>query len=294
MNTAIILTIVLLAALAAALGAAWHAARRETLRLAEEKKAAETTLRDAEERILRQTEARIALERELSAAKAASEAEIAALRARSAEEREAEKARREQEEQTLRLQFKALATEILGEQSKQFKQTNRESMDLLLKPFRENIAEFRERVEKIYSAQTEQGGALKNELRNLMELNRRITTETTNLTNALKGNSKIQGDWGEMILETILDNSNLIKGVHYDTQHNLKDASGNNLRPDVILYLPEGKRIVIDSKVSLTAFVNCTGAEDEASRAQHLARHVASVRQHVRELSAKAYQKLLA
>lgn len=294
MNTAIILTIVLLAALAAALGAAWHAARRETLRLAEEKKAAETTLRDAEERILRQTEARIALERELSVAKAASEAEIAALRARSAEEREAEKARREQEEQTLRLQFKALATEILGEQSKQFKQTNRESMDLLLKPFRENIAEFRERVEKIYSAQTEQGGALKNELRNLMELNRRITTETTNLTNALKGNSKIQGDWGEMILETILDNSNLIKGVHYDTQHNLKDASGNNLRPDVILYLPEGKRIVIDSKVSLTAFVNCTGAEDEASRAQHLARHVASVRQHVRELSAKAYQKLLA
>ena len=127
---------------------------------------------------------------------------------------------------------------------------NREALDVLLKPFRDNIVEFRERVEKIYSSENEQRGALRNELERLMELNRRITTETTNLTNALKGNSKVQGDWGEMILETILDNSNLIRGVHYDTQLNIKDEAGNNLRPDVVLYLPEGKRIVIDSKVS--------------------------------------------
>lgn len=126
-----------------------------------------------------------------------------------------------------------------------------------------------------------------------MELNRRITTETTNLTNALKGNSKVQGDWGEMILETILDNSNLIRGVHYDTQLNIKDEAGNNLRPDVVLYLPEGKRIVIDSKVSLTAFVGYVGAEDEATRRQYLASHVASVRQHVVELGRKEYQRLL-
>ena len=132
---------------------------------------------------------------------------------------------------------------------------------MLLKPFRDNIVEFRERVEKIYSSENEQRGALRNELERLMELNRRITTETTNLTNALKGNSKVQGDWGEMILETILDNSNLIRGVHYDTQLNIKDEAGNNLRPDVVLYLPEGKRIVIDSKVSLTAFVGYVGAE---------------------------------
>ena len=125
---------------------------------------------------------------------------------------------------------------------------------------------------------------LKNELRNLMELNRRITAETTNLTNALRGNSKVQGDWGEMILETILDGSNLIKGVHYHTQVNLRDETGSNLRPDVVLYLPEGKRIVIDSKVSLTAFVGYVGAEDEATRRQYLASHVASVRQHVVEL----------
>ena len=157
-----------------------------------------------------------------------------------------------------------------------------------MKPFRDNIVEFRERVEKIYSSENEQRGALRNELERLMELNRRITTETTNLTNALKGNSKVQGDWGEMILETILDNSNLIRGVHYDTQLNIKDEAGNNLRPDVVLYLPEGKRIVIDSKVSLTAFVGYVGAEDEATRRQYLASHVASVRQHVVELGVPA------
>lgn len=276
------------------LGIALAAARREATRAAAGREAADAARMRAEEELRALTARHPETEKELAAAKAAAEAEIAALRARSAEEREAEKARREREEQTMRLQFKELAAEVLGEQSKQFKQTNRESLDLLLKPFRENIAEFRERVERIHSAEVEQHGALKNELRNLMELNRRITTETTNLTNALKGNSKVQGDWGEMILETILDNSNLIKGVHYDTQHNLKDAAGNNLRPDVILYLPEGKRIVIDSKVSLTAFVECTEAGDEPARAQCLARHVASVRQHVRELSAKAYQQLLA
>ncbi len=126
---------------------------------------------------------------------------------------------------------------------------------MLLKPFRDNIVEFRKRVEDIYTTQTAQRGELKAELKNLMELNRRITTETTNLTNALKGNSKVQGDWGEMLLETILDSSALIKGIHYETQYNIKDAEGHNLRPDVVLHLPEKKDIVIDSKVSLTAFV---------------------------------------
>ena len=126
-----------------------------------------------------------------------------------------------------------------------------------------------------------------------MELNRRITTEPTNLTSALKGNSKVQGDWGEVILETILDSSNLIRGVHYQTQLNIKDEAGNNRRPDVVLRLPEGKCIVIDSKVSLTAFVNYTSAESEAERARHLAAHLASVRQHVTELGRKEYQRLV-
>ena len=209
------------------------------------------------------------------------------------ERMENERAEREKAEEMMRTQFRNLANDILAEQSQHFKETNKESLDQLLKPFKENISEFRDRVERIYASENEQQGALRNELWNLMELNRRITTETTNLTNALKGNSKVQGDWGEMILETILDGSNLIKGVHYDTQVNLKDEAGNNLRPDVVLYLPEGKRIVIDSKVSLTAFVNSVSAEDEPTRRSALAAHVASVRQHVAELGRKEYQRLL-
>ena len=191
------------------------------------------------------------------------------------------------------MQFRNLANDILSEQTRHFKETNREALDLLLKPFKENIADFRTRVEQIYSTEREQHGELKGELKNLMELNRRITAETTNLTNALKGNSKVQGDWGEMILATILDNSNLIRGVHYDCQVTIKDDEGNNQRPDVVLYLPEGKRIVIDSKVSLTAYVEWVGAEEEAARTRYLAAHVASVRQHVNELSRKEYQRLL-
>lgn len=260
-------------------------------------------------------EARRHAEQELAVAKATAEQQIHMLEARNEEQqREAEKRRAEEaaryqqriEEQQreaeqrrteeiehLKSHFKSLSAEILTEQSKQFRETNKESMDVLLKPFRDNITEFRQRVEHIYSHENEQRGELKNELKHLLELNQRITTETTNLTNALRGNSKVQGDWGETMLETILDSSSLVKGVHYLTQHNLKDAEGNNLRPDVILRLPEEKQIVIDSKVSLTAYVNYTAATDETERRAHLADHVASVRKHIKELGNKEYQKLL-
>lgn len=232
-------------------------------------------------------------EAELAALQASSAAEIAALRQRSAEEREAERAAREKQEETFRLQFRNLATEILGEQSQRFRQSSQEQIDLLLKPFRDNITDFRKRVEEIYTTQTSQRGELKAELKQLMELNRTISTEAQNLTSALKGNSKVQGDWGEMLLETILDNSALTRGIHYETQYNIKDEEGRNLRPDVVLHLPEKKDIVIDSKVSLTAFVAYTSAETEAERQRHLAAHVASVRQHVTELGRKEYQRRL-
>ncbi len=216
-------------------------------------------------------------------------AEIAALRTR-AEQNESE---REKREEQFKAQFRNLANDILGEQSRNFRQTNKDEIDKLLKPFRDNISDFRERVERIYSSENEQRGALRNELENLMKLNARITTETANLTRALKGDSKVQGDWGEMILDSILDNSNLIRGIHYDTQLNLKDAEGNNLRPDVVLHLPEGKQIVIDSKVSLTAYADYVAAEEVTERQRHLAAHIASVRQHVKELGSKEYQRLL-
>lgn len=293
MNTGIIIVIVLLGGAAAGLGALAASWRRETARLREEKTAAESAREASEVNIRAQIEQRARTEAELAALRASSEAEIASLRQRNAEDREAEKAAREKLEETFRSQFKNLAGEILTDHSQRFRQTNQEAVESLLKPFRDNITDFRRRVEEIYTTQTAQRGELRNELKNLAELNHRITAETTNLTNALRGNSKVQGDWGEMILETILDGSNLIKGLHYHTQPNLKDAEGNNLRPDVVLHLPEQKDIVIDSKVSLTAFVSYTSAEDEASRVRHLAAHVASVRQHINELGRKEYQRLL-
>ena len=292
MNTGIVVVLLSLGVVCVVLGLLLLSLRRDNARLSDERAAADEARRLAEES--RRVSEEKAAAAEIEIRTLVERSTLAQARLEAAEQRMAEaRAEREKMEETFRTQFKNLANDILGEQSRTFKETNREALDVLLKPFRDNIVEFRERVEKIYSSENEQRGALRNELERLMELNRRITTETTNLTNALKGNSKVQGDWGEMILETILDNSNLIRGVHYDTQLNIKDEAGNNLRPDVVLYLPEGKRIVIDSKVSLTAFVGYVGAEDEATRRQYLASHVASVRQHVVELGRKEYQRLL-
>ena len=228
-----------------------------------------------------------------SAQRQALEKELAELKA----EREHERARRTEEiaalEQQQRLAFKNLANEILDEKSRQFKQSNRESLESLLNPFREQIEGFRKRVDEVYEGEVKQHSSLETEICRLREANLRMSEEADNLTRALKGNSKVQGDWGEMLLETILDSSALIKGIHYETQYNIKDAEGHNLRPDVVLHLPEKKDIVIDSKVSLTAFVGYTSAETEEERRRCLAAHTASVRQHVNELGRKEYQRLL-
>lgn len=200
---------------------------------------------------------------------------------------------REASERTMKSEFKNLANEILAEHQHHLRQANRDSLDLLLKPFKDNITEFRERVERIYAHENEQRGVLKNELDNLIKLNQQMTSSAANLTDALKGNSKVQGDWGEAYLETILESTGLVKGIHYHIQQNIKGEEGQNLRPDVVLSLPEERSIVIDSKVSLTAYVRYTEAESEAERSQALAEHVQSVKKHVQELALKEYQKLI-
>ena len=291
--------IVLLALVTLVFLVLWLRERGKTQNISNELLAANINLQNLESSLSAQSEALSAQTEALNAERRAREAEqMARLKAETelaAEQRlMAEKMRSQEEvEQTMREQFKALAGDVLGEQSRRFKEENRESMDLILKPFKDNIVEFRTRVESIFTHQNEQSGVLKNELQRLMELNVQITTETTNLTNALRGNSKVQGDWGEVILETILDSSNLIRGVHYQTQQNVKDEAGNNLRPDVVLYLPNNKQIIIDSKVSLTAYVNYVSAQTEAERRVAMAAHLASVRQHVKALSAKKYQQLM-
>lgn len=221
---------------------------------------------------------------------ALSEAQIEAAKLR--ERLEAAKSEREQAEETFKAQFKNLANDIMSEQTRHFRETNKDELDKLLKPFKDNITDFRERVEKIYSFENEQRGTLRGELNKLVELNRKITDETANLTKALKGDSKIQGDTGEMLLETILENSNLVRGIHYESQYNIKDEAGNNLRPDAVVFLPEGKRIIIDSKMSLTAYMDYLGADDAESAERALAGHIQSVRRHFRELGAKEYQRL--
>lgn len=315
MNTTVLLLLVLLlGALAAILGILLSRQCRQTDRLAREKSAADEALAETRQRLtttetLRSQTLRsrdetlnelrtlrdehLRTQTALAALRASSQTEIAALQQKRAEEREKERAEREELEERFRLEFRNLATEILGEQSRTFKQTNKESIDLLLKPFRDNLTDFRERVEHIYSHENEQRGALRNELDRLMELNRHLSTDARNLTDALKGNSKVQGDWGETLLETILNGVSLTKGIQYQTQYNLKDRDGRNLRPDVVVNLPDGKHLVIDSKVSLTAFVNYTAAQSDEERQRCMAAHVASVRQHVRELAAKEYQRLL-
>ena len=207
---------------------------------------------------------------------------------------EQDKQQLEQLQASFRTEFKNLANDILDEKQKSMTATNKEAIDLILKPLRDNITEFRTRIETIYSAQNEQTGALKAELKNLMELNNTITAETKNLTRALKGDSKVQGDWGEMILDSLLEHSGLQKGIHYSTQESIKDDKGRNQRPDVVLSLPEGKQIIIDSKVSLTAYTEWCGAEDEAQRNAAMSAHITSVTKHVQELAAKRYQDLLA
>ncbi len=294
MSSVFIILLILLGAAAILAGATAYVARRDVARLTLEKESFVADRTAVEAEIRRQMELHAETKEVLAALRASSEQEIASLQRRNEEQREAEKAEREKSEEQLRQQFKILATEILGEQSQQFKQTNKESLDILLNPFKTNIEEFRKRIEEIYTTQTTQRGELKAELKSLIELNHRITTETTNLTNALKGNSKVQGDWGEVLLDTLLDSLSLTKGIHYETQKNIKDAAGNNLRPDVVLHLPENKNIVIDSKVSLTAFVDYAAAETEIDRQVHLSAHVRSVRDHVKELGNKEYQKLLA
>ena len=292
MNTGIVVVLLSLGVVCAVLGLLLLSLRRDNARLSDERAAADEARRLAEEsrRVAEEKSAAAEIEiRTLVERSTLAQARLEAADPRLAEERAA----REKMEQTFRTQFKHLANDILGEQSRTFKETNREALDVLLKPFRDNIVEFRERVEKISSSENEQRGALRNELERLMELNRRITTETPTLTNALKGNSKVQGDWGEMLLETILDSSALSKGIHYQTQYNIKDEEGRNLRPDVGLHLPEKKDIVSDSKVSLTAFVGYSSSDTEEERRRYLAAHIAAVRQHVTELGRKEYQRRL-
>lgn len=185
--------------------------------------------------------------------------------------------------------FSLLANDILEQKSVSMNRTATAQIETLLKPLGENLKDFRERIE----AEGKQRFALQSEVRRLAELNVTIGQQAQSLASALRGNSKAQGDWGEMILETLLEQSGLVRDRHFLVQANLKDESGANLRPDVVLNLPGEKQVVVDSKVSLTAYVTYTESEDPEAVQRALALHVASIKGHINELGAKRYDKLL-
>ena len=189
-------------------------------------------------------------------------------------------------------QFKNLANEILEEKSRRFAEQNQQNLDTLLKPLQEKLTDFRKQVDETYQSEARERFALKQEVEKLAGLNLRMTDETRALTNALKGESKTQGDWGELVLETILENSGLRKGEEYLVQDTQTISDGSRLQPDVVIRLPESKHLVIDSKVSITAYTRYMQSDDEEVKVSELNSHVQSIKQHIQGLSAKNYQDL--
>lgn len=188
-------------------------------------------------------------------------------------------------------QFKNLANEILEEKSKRFTEQNRDNLGQLLDPLQKKLAEFQAKVESVYDNETRDRTALGEQVRQLMALNQSLSDDAKNLTTALKGSSKAQGAWGELILERVLESAGLRKGEEYDVQESHGSDDGER-RPDVTIHLPEDRHLVIDSKVSLSAYEEYASADDEEQRARALKRHLESVRQHMRGLSEKRYQDL--
>ena len=203
-----------------------------------------------------------------------------------------QKAELEQLQEKFTREFENLANRILEEKSRKFTDQNRENLDTILSPLKEKISEFEKRVNDVYTSETRERAALAEQLKNLHELNKQMTEEANNLTRALKGNTKTQGSWGEYILESILEKSGLVKGREFVIQETIKSDDGANLRPDVIVKLPDDKSMIIDSKVSLTAYESYCSQDDKALRDKALAEHINSIRRHMKGLSPKDYQNL--
>jgi DNA recombination protein RmuC len=189
-------------------------------------------------------------------------------------------------------QFKNLANDILEEKSKRFSEQNQQSLGQLLDPLKTKLQEFQGKVEQVYVQEGKDRSALAEQVRQLMELNKTVSQEANNLTKALKGSNKTQGNWGELVLERVLESSGLRKGEEYDVQesHTLED--GRRLQPDVVVHLPDDRHLVIDAKATLVAYEDYANAEDEKHRDAALKRHLDAVRSHIKGLSDKNYQDL--
>ncbi|MHB8206135.1 DNA recombination protein RmuC [Mucilaginibacter sp.] len=195
-------------------------------------------------------------------------------------------------QQKFQLEFQNVANKLLDEKSQKFVETNRANLDILLNPLKENIKAFEEKVDKVYNMEAAERNTLKGVITQLMELNQLISNEAQNLTKALKGDNKKQGNWGEVILERVLERSGLVRDQEYRIQTSFTSNDGSRLQPDVIIDLPDEKHLVIDSKVSLIAYERLVNCETEEERKLFSKGHVESIRSHVNGLSAKNYHDL--
>jgi len=193
----------------------------------------------------------------------------------------------------MKLEFKDLADKILNSNSEKFSHQNKEHLSKIISPIKEQFDAFKKQINDVYVNEAKDRSMLQAEIKSIKEINNQMSTETKNLTNALKGESKKQGIWGEMILESVLENSGLRLGVEYEREVSLEHESDNSrYRPDVIVHLPDTRDIIIDAKTSLTAYEKYVSSADEDQKESFAKQHLASMKQHIKELSDKDYTKL--
>ncbi|MEO8398888.1 MAG: DNA recombination protein RmuC [Ignavibacteriaceae bacterium] len=204
----------------------------------------------------------------------------------------------EQKEELEKLQekftkeFENLANKILDEKSSKFTEQNKTNLESILNPLNEKIKDFEKKVNEVYVHDSKDRASLAQQIRGLSELNLQMTKEANNLTNALKGQTKTQGNWGEFILESILEKSGLEKGREYVVQESITTETGKRFQPDIIINLPENKSIIIDSKVSLVAYERFCSSDEESDKLVELKNHISSLRKHLKELGGKNYHNL--
>src|SRR5262245_18917206 len=188
------------------------------------------------------------------------------------------------------LQFKNLANDVFEDKSKRFTEQNKINLDSLLMPLKTQIDQFRQKVEETYDKESQQRASLRDAVENLSHLNRKMNDDAINLTNALKGQSKTLGNWGEFILEEILQKAGLVKDHEYAIRETLIAPDGKRSQPDIIITLPENRHLVIDSKINLTAYLKHTSSENEAEAEAELRNHISALRVHIKEMDRRAYQ----
>lgn len=199
----------------------------------------------------------------------------------------------ENAEERLKQEFENLAHRIFEDRGRVLTEQNRERLSDLLQPFKEQLTSFRNRVDEVHRDDTARSAKVLEQVRHLADISNQISEDANNLARAIKGNAKAQGDWGELIVERIFEASGLVRGREYDAQPALRDDDGNLKRPDFVVYLPGEKAVIVDSKVSLTAFERFWSDENPEERQLHLADHLKSVRTHIDELNRKDYSSLL-